>query len=80
MKFYKKENKYPQVGDLKVTNHFAFLPVLVNDGDKKCWVWLENYVLERVYIKNTKRYDGTWDWKEYYWKYTYKVFITNQNK
>lgn len=49
----KEKEKEPELGDYKFTYHFAWLPVMTDNGK----IWLERY--KRVYeYRHRKRYVG----------------------
>lgn len=55
--------KAPEIGDLKLTKKFAWIPVRINfdthsniyNKNKKEYVWLENYYKKERWSKNLKR-------------------------
>lgn len=55
----------PQIGDTKITKHFAVLPIKVLDNKTKqfVWIWLETYYTLHVYMFDWASWAGTNDWK-----------------
>lgn len=62
MRWKKRNKENPKVGDIRIKELFAFLPILIDDE----YVWFEKYISKQEYQENIdlKEY-GICEWVEY---------------